>query len=440
MHAPSAHDGVHDEEVHRQQPPDEAVATTALSPIWTKLPNEIIDMVFAEFLSEPAVHFAEIRVRQLPRGVLNGSAETVHQWSDGEMRSGYLVADVLNANSHSARTVVRRVRRATEEKTIIDYGDPSAMDVTVDASTDLACLVLDRWPFRISEPEGHIIIKATFMASRFGTIRRAGMLVTREMWKAVLAHWFDPYLDDDLSDKSYAMNDGRLDFRSLSWVLRSFKRLEAFYLILTDITAEDWQEYYSHFPVTFHDANGSYVEAEEEPIHPWVMFRMWNPHRDQDFFRYPYPYNSKPNVNVDTTFPDRVDSEMDAKLRVRLLLGILDGARYKANGRLQKRELPKQEPRIGVLVRRPAWVVDDSIPKSQQTPEAIDDEFSTPQADMDPDDEVGVNLDDDEGLDSDDPEEDWVREAVDAVTFDSEEAHEDDLADGSSNPHWVVHG
>jgi hypothetical protein len=237
----SAHDaGAVGDEV---QNPGEVAAAIAPPSVPEQVPREIISMIFTEFLSKPAVHFAEMRMSTTQHGTLDGTAVTLHEWSNGELKSGYLAADVLNATSKSVRDTVGR---ATFEPPGIKYANRLTAEVQVDASTDLLCLVIPGrfppFPCRCCHsPEQH----AAHISQNFGTIRRAGMLVTEAMWNGpngVISSWFNPVRYD--GEIRYNIEDGRLRRGTLGWLMKSFKNLQAFYLVLTDITAEDWEEYY----------------------------------------------------------------------------------------------------------------------------------------------------------------------------------------------------
>jgi hypothetical protein len=64
------------------------------------------------------------------------------------------------------------------------------------------------------------------------------------MWYGVLRHWFVP--EEDSDSRFYRRVDGRLDMTSLLVMMGYYHvpSIRDFYLVMPDITAEEWNSYY----------------------------------------------------------------------------------------------------------------------------------------------------------------------------------------------------
>jgi hypothetical protein len=129
-----------------QQKDDHDKALTTSSLDLMEFPEDIVRMVFTEFMSKPAIHFAEFELIDIPQDPSNYQplfgdfADTIRlmvlsRWSEGNIKSGYVSSETLQKTCSLARDVVRRT---TAEPSIIRYQDGSK---TVDASVDVLCLV-----------------------------------------------------------------------------------------------------------------------------------------------------------------------------------------------------------------------------------------------------------------------------------------------------------
>lgn len=200
-----------------------------------KFPTELIRMIFVEFLSKPAIHFVEITFHERTKSTYS---KGLRPYSGNNVQSGYIAAQIMSKTCHLACDVLHQ---STLQKSHIrmDSGP-----VPVDAATDLVCLVLPDQPTRPPHQPSpyNPYYDRDNIAERLGNPRRAGVLVTKQMWNAVLANWFTPLLGTDGFE--YGERDGRLSILSLFNLMASIPDLEAFYFILADATADDWSQYY----------------------------------------------------------------------------------------------------------------------------------------------------------------------------------------------------
>lgn len=236
----------HESEGSRQHDP---AGTPILKPV--SLPEDVLRMIFMESLSKPATHFASAVMRIVPgqkaEKPLAAGVYTVHltPWSNGTLKSGYIATQKLAQVCKVSRDVARR---STLEPAFIRYDNGT---VSVDAATDILCCVIQKhWNRqRIScfynlrgirpKEDGAEWIK------RLGEIRRTGVLVDKDMWHEVLRCWFIPEMDND--HVQYDRVDGRLGFNSLLTIMGAcdVPRIRDFYLILPDISVDEWNSYYN---------------------------------------------------------------------------------------------------------------------------------------------------------------------------------------------------
>lgn len=127
-----------------------------------------------------------------------------------------MATKILCDTSSQGRQVSRHSRNAAVEPSQIRFDDET---VPVDASTDLVCFVLrKRWQPLLQHrrigtgPELNLAwmppLDHEDIAFKLGNVRRAGVLLAKPMWYAVLAIWLNPDRDDDSYD--YLDRDGRL--------------------------------------------------------------------------------------------------------------------------------------------------------------------------------------------------------------------------------------
>ncbi|OIW24536.1 hypothetical protein CONLIGDRAFT_673693 [Coniochaeta ligniaria NRRL 30616] len=318
--------------------PSQAIMSNSLKPMG--FPEDILHLIFTEFMCKPAIHFAQIEFRQ-DQETVKGVPLSLWHWMGGHVKSGYDASWVLSQTCRMAR---RALRHSLIEPSRIWFDSGS---VLIDTATDIMCFVLpEKWDTpltRILEGPPYIWtprLDHKDITRQLGRVRRAGIMVTRSMWHVVLANWFSHM--PTTGEEVYMEQDGRLTDKHLGGLMMCLPRLEAFYFVLTDVTSEDWDKYYSKFPISFHDNTAPYAQAYEEPIHHRVIDRLWC---DYD---HEYPYPATPNLDLDPTFPMRVDAHMGSELRVRLLMGLLDAARRQVQ--LHK---PMLKIHIGVLARKP---------------------------------------------------------------------------------------
>jgi hypothetical protein len=120
------------------------------------MPQEVLCMMFTEFLSKPAIHFASAWLTKIDRKQDEDDDVEIYEdaviWglgpcSYGCIKSGYTSAQTLNKTCKLSRDVVRR---ATVEPTNIQFDDGT---VSVDASTDLLCFVVSKhWQRQWTSP------------------------------------------------------------------------------------------------------------------------------------------------------------------------------------------------------------------------------------------------------------------------------------------------
>jgi hypothetical protein len=225
-------------------------AVTARSVNLLEYPQEIQRMIFQEALSKPTIHYATFDLRRsifLPLGhnhVHNGCAMLLTRWSDGDLRSGYVTNNTLKNTCFLARETVRG---AMIEPTQINYVDGCEV---VDAKTDLLCLVFP-------ELEGDVFLEKFDTADRgpvwwppldqaqitatVGDISHAGVLVCTELWWWRLDHWFNFHS----CDCTYRDSTGHLQSTRLGALMTCFRQLTTFSMILTEVTENEWNAYYS---------------------------------------------------------------------------------------------------------------------------------------------------------------------------------------------------
>ncbi|OIW24535.1 hypothetical protein CONLIGDRAFT_691870, partial [Coniochaeta ligniaria NRRL 30616] len=341
------------------------LGTMELSPsLWRQLPLEVKEFIFTEFMSKHALHFALVDEKSWYFDVSHGLPLT--SWGDGDIKSGYVSQQVLNATGIEAR---RAARRTYIEEALVRYNRCPAV---VDRATDLLCLVysLSGGTTVTAEMWGKFDFSLG-IADTFGCFRRAGVLITEDMWFGVLEHWFPI---QRFGPPHHSMMDYRLHTWQLHSFMDCFADLRMFCMVLINITEDDWNEYYARFPVAFHDYTGSYVEVYEKPIHPEVQLVR------------------------------RVDAQMGNRLRVSLLLGLLENARLKLS--------PTRDLRLRVLARKP---VQQGGTVNYATPIPEDEDYS------------GVTLG------PKDPEEKWVKQALDTIMSESARNYElDAIANASA--------
>jgi hypothetical protein len=217
----------------KQDDAKKATETDNLRPMaW---PADVLCMIFTEFLSKPGMHFAKLDLRPTASGY------TLHlkPWSAQDLESSYRSSLVLSATCKLARDCLHR---ATVEPSTIAYDNGT---VKIDAATDLICFCLpEKWsPELFLLPRGNFFPRFNDLGNeaKLGSLRRAGVQVTKRMWRQVLFHLFNPEI---LDDSEYKIHDGRLHKNHLAAIMISFYKLEAFYLVVTDIDAADWKDYY----------------------------------------------------------------------------------------------------------------------------------------------------------------------------------------------------
>lgn len=426
-----------------------------------RLPDEVVCMVYTEALSRPSLHFARFSLRSFRRRVqsidTSHVAMDIEPWEQGEIRSGYISGDILRQVCAMSRDVALR---AAFEPSVIRYSN--GLCKTVDACTDILCLVHTR----TGPPENRVqkfmpnpvSFPTPFMGwfpkldheqieGRLGSIRRGAVLVTERMWSELLHTWFvlrDPDEPERLIRDSYRARYGHLDRGHLGALMMCFRALEAFYLVITDVTEADWDSYYSsqfrshhlrdlalktdscsEFPIACHDYTGSYAEVSvERPIHADILKCLWTHERLTLYTRYPYPEGS--TFDLTTTSESEtgrlVDAQMTPKERVSLLLGLLHDARSEGLRTLPrtrtKRARAQRERwegvKLRVLVRKPS----KTTPEIEKSVEAPDGALVIPK------DEYFAGVD----LQPSDPEEKWVKQALGRIQDDSEEWYMIDLA------------
>lgn len=390
-------------------------------------PEDVIRMIFVEFLSKPAVHLVEMTFYET---TAFRYSTNLRPYRGDDAQSGYTAAQVLSKTCHLARQVLRH-STLQESHIRMDSGP-----VPVDAATDLVCFVLpEGWKERMRRntmfQNLYGVQDRKAFVKKLGCMRRAGVLVTKRMWYAVLANWFTP--TPQSGRWQYEEEDGRLMDSHLGGLMRCFPELEEFYFILADATVDYWKEYQhskscstavtlylwpantapnatrqSELPIAFHDPGGSYAEAHERPIHPLIISDLWS--SDQDVFAFPYhrmeEHNPQPNVDANQTFPRRVDAQMENRTRVALLLRLLESAMDCA-GRVKF----VKEVKLGVLVRKPDSVANNAAFMTPRDPRPISTERTF------------FGCEDEGPLGPEDSEAKWVKLALDTPLRSSQRAH-----------------
>ncbi|KAB5566334.1 hypothetical protein GE09DRAFT_1106348, partial [Coniochaeta sp. 2T2.1] len=337
-----------------------------------RLPVEIMGMIFVEYLSKPSIHFASVGIRATP-GRHRKISMVLSPWSDGTIESGYTLSRILNKTCRFSREAVGR---ALATPALIQYDKGL---VIIDGSMDMVCFVPRKfWSRQVrsdfnslvgrlqspDEPEQKMWLR---------DIHHTGFLVTQDAWHGVLANWF--ILDVGIDRESYAAVDGRLQNLStlLPWAYREGSSRTNdwdFYLVINEVTVEDWNTYYSKFAIVFHDSTGSYVEAVEQPVHNDTILQLWHAPQDKTFDAmlvlledarvrmFPYLHRH-PNINPDMEFKSRVDAQLGPATCVALLLGMA-----------YEMVVPRR-PRWHVLARKPD-LPKESTPESEFLQQAIE--------------------------------------------------------------------
>ncbi|KAB5582991.1 hypothetical protein GE09DRAFT_286992 [Coniochaeta sp. 2T2.1] len=300
-----------------------------------RLPMEIIGMIFVEYLSKPSIHFASVAIRATP-GRHHKISMVLSPWSDGPIESGYTLSRTLNKTCRFSRNTVDR---AIATPALIQYDKGS---VIIDGSMDMVCFVPRKfWSRQVDSGFNPLVrrVQSSDMPEQkmwLRDIHHTGFLVTQDAWHRVLANWF--ILDMAIDRESYAAADGRLHnlWTLFPWAYRERKSLARtwdFYMVLSEVTVEDWNTYYSKFATVFHDSTGSYVEAVEQPVHSDTIRQLWRAPQEKTsdamltllenarVRMFPYLHRH-PNINPDMEFESRVDAQLDPAIRVALLLGM----------------------------------------------------------------------------------------------------------------------
>lgn len=217
------------------------------------LPEEIVRIIFTEFLSKPALHFARFNFSELnynlPYGEFQDQAVFIRlgQWHDGALKSGYVSADALKNTCSLARDVALK---ASVEPSMIPYDDGPR---TIDASTDLVCLVHRRtatvgggFPTLLPGNGSTWYPKLDYgrIGKTLGTLHHAGVQVGNQVWHNLLTKWFRG-LVDAVERLESVWCDGDLQYSDLAALMTCFPDLKAFYIVLTEITQADWAGYYA---------------------------------------------------------------------------------------------------------------------------------------------------------------------------------------------------
>ena len=350
--------------------------TTTFSVNLMEYPPEIAIEVFKEAIRKPAVHYgsynfcygSDLSPVQLDVG--RGLTLDLREWSNGDIKSGYLSSKAMwNACALSYEAA----KRMTTEPSRIKYAHGCEI---VDASTDLLCLEHraiwdpdnEEWkPAQCFDIDRHTRwtpeVNHTHITSLVGGIRRAGVRVSKAAWSSVLEGWF---CRKGGHEHGYTGTSGVLQHTHLGALMTRFMNLEAFYLVLTDVSEEDWNAYYAsesikrslvphrrvltklitclEFPIAFHDHTGSYAEVYEKPTHHDVMTRIWG--RTQTN----YPYMDAPKLGI---YPGRgfgalVATQIKPQQEVSLLIALLEAAKDQA----QYKRKNLMGIRLGILARK----------------------------------------------------------------------------------------
>jgi hypothetical protein len=140
-------------------------------------PEDVLRIIFGEFMSKPSVHFAETRFYEITRSKYSMS---LRPYSKNDIQSGYTAAQVLSQTSHLGCDVVRR-STLLKSHIRMDSGP-----VPVDAATDLVCFVLPGpwYPHLVyTNKNGSFSwcprLDHKDIAEKLGNLRRAGVLMTK---------------------------------------------------------------------------------------------------------------------------------------------------------------------------------------------------------------------------------------------------------------------
>jgi len=241
----------------RDDGPD--ISTRPCSVSLMKYPREIAKMVFEEFMSKPAVHYGTYNfcygseISPVQGDVGNGLSLDLRKWRHGDIKSGYLSSKAMWNTCSLSYEAAKHM--TIEPSRIKYYASGRGHDCEiVDASTDLLCLEHraiweednQRWkPALCFDIDHHTTwtpgLSHTHITSLVGGIRRGGVRVSKEAWSGVLESWFCRGGHED----RYTGTDGFLQRTHLGALMTCFINLEAFYLVLTDVSEEDWNAYYA---------------------------------------------------------------------------------------------------------------------------------------------------------------------------------------------------
>lgn len=140
------------------------------------------------------------------------------------------------------------------------------------------------------------------------------------------------------------------------------------------------------------------------------MSALWGSNEDD----FDFPYNgircrgwvvdrfAQPNVDLNPTLPLRVDTQMENKTRVALLLGLLEACRRETRSYVDLSRI-----KLGVLVRKPDSVTDNAAFTTPRDPKPISQQRRF------------FGLEDEGPLGSKDSEAKWVKLALDRIEEDS---------------------
>lgn len=206
-------------------------------------------MIFSEYLSKPAIHFASLSMRRLvPLGeegeYVPSLTFNLTPWNNSDIASGYLLAQVLNQTYHLSRDVVRT---ATLDPIMLADDDGYGI-LDLDGATDILCFVVPKhwgrqWQslYNDLEETEYFSLHIGHIWERLENIHRAGVLVTSDMWRTVLSYWFIP--DQCHNYRAYRDLEGQLNTQSLEDMMGP-PGIKDFYLILPEISVDDWKSYY----------------------------------------------------------------------------------------------------------------------------------------------------------------------------------------------------
>ncbi|KAB5513170.1 hypothetical protein GE09DRAFT_1163174 [Coniochaeta sp. 2T2.1] len=310
-------------------------------------------MIFTEFLSKPAIHFAEVQFECTLDGyVLSLKSRSVGDASSGRIESGYRSRVDLNAFNTLARNCVRR---ATIEPSSLKY---NRGPVRIDSATDLVCFVPPPPPPR--DPVLPTIVSKPLFGTRAnyrvntmttGNVRHAGIQFAQGMLQQHFRRWFDPGLCD--------LRVGPYVVRSIAMLMALSERFEKFYIVLTDVSENGWSEYYKNFPIAFHDYTGSYAEVQEVPVLASVLDSLWSRHPSRLLYL---------RTRGTPEFGKQIDLYLNDQQRVKILLGFLESARHLALASdLDDIKGHIEGLKIGIFARKPD-IVGRTAPQNTQSP------------------------------------------------------------------------